>query len=562
MNAFESKRKTIMAYRLLRENKAALRPAGKRLAALFDDGWTRLFDDVATRDPLAFPGYREKLAECRRTTESEDALICGIGTIGGISAIACELDPDFMMGSMGTAVGEKMAMACEEADRRRLPLIVFCASGGARMQEGMYSLLQMVKTSAAVRRFKDHGGLYISVLTHPTTGGVSASFAFLGDVILAEPNALIGFAGPRVIEKTIGEKLPKGFQRSEFQLEHGFIDRIVRPEDMKRVIVRILKLHRKAPVFRDEAGGKQSVPARQEAPAASESAGKIKNSASAEQRGEMDPWKRVLAARSKDRPKITDLIPLIFDHFMELCGDRLGGEDPAILGGIATLGGIPVTVIGHRKGRDLKENIRCRFGMPEPEGYRKALRLMQEAEKFGRPVISFIDTPGAYPGKEAEENGQSAAIAENIARMSTLRVPVIAVVTGEGSSGGALGIGVADDVWMLENAVYSVLSPEGFATILWKDEKRTEEACRAMKMTAGELYEQGLCDRVIREPHGGLKNKDKEAMRNFGASLREELTNRVIDLMKIAPDELTEKRYEKYRHFEGRMAPVFSGRPE
>ena len=167
MNAFESKRKTIMAYRLLRENKAALKPAGKRLEALFDDGWTRLFEDVTTMDPLSFPGYREKLAECRRTTESEDALICGIGTIGGISAVACELDPDFLMGSMGTVVGEKMAMACEEADRRRLPLIVFCASGGARMQEGMYSLLQMVKTSAAVRRFKDHGGLYISVLTHP-----------------------------------------------------------------------------------------------------------------------------------------------------------------------------------------------------------------------------------------------------------------------------------------------------------------------------------------------------------------------------------------------------------
>ena len=185
-------------------------------------------------------------------------------------------------------------------------------------------------------------------------------------------------------------------------------------------------------------------------------------------------------------------------------------------------------------------------------------RLMLEAEKFGRPVISFIDTPGAYPGKEAEEHGQSAAIAENIARMSTLRVPVIAVVTGEGSSGGALGIGVADDVWMLENAVYSVLSPEGFATILWKDEKRTEEACRVMKMTAGELYAQGLCDRVIAEPRGGLKTEDKEAMREFGASLREELTNRMIDLMKLSPDELTERRYGKYRHFEGRMAPALT----
>ena len=228
---------------------------------------------------------------------------------------------------------------------------------------------------------------------------------------------------------------------------------------------------------------------------------------------------------------------------MELSGDRLGKEDPAILGGIALLEGRAVTVIGHRKGKDLKDNLTCNFGMPEPEGYRKALRLMKEAERFGRPVVTFIDTPGAYPGKEAEEHGQSVAIAENLAAMSSLRVPVISIVTGEGNSGGALAIGVGDEIWMLENAVYSVLSPEGFASILWKDASKAAEASEVMKMTAEDLLKQGIADRILPEPAGGAQKDLPQMCRTIKTALIDKLE----ELTSMSTEDLLGKRYQKYR---------------
>jgi acetyl-CoA carboxylase carboxyl transferase alpha subunit len=233
-------------------------------------------------------------------------------------------------------------------------------------------------------------------------------------------------------------------------------------------------------------------------------------------------------------------------------GDRLGKEDPAILGGIASYHGIPVTVIGHRKGHDLKENLKYNFGMPEPEGYRKALRLMKQAEKFGRPVITFIDTPGAYPGKDAEENGQSVAIAENLAQMSSLRTPVVVVVTGEGNSGGALAIGVGDRILMLENAVYSVLSPEGFASILWKKADKISEACEVMKLTAQDLVGAGLADELIPEPEGGIQKDFYSWIRILDAAIAADLS----ELLKYDGEELASRRYEKFRRIEGAMNPA------
>lgn len=212
---------------------------------------------------------------------------------------------------------------------------------------------------------------------------------------------------------------------------------------------------------------------------------------------------RVYLARHADRPCVSDYIEALFENFYELRGDRLSREDASILGGVATYKGRPVTVIGHRKGRDLAENMQCNFGMPGPEGYRKAQRLMRQAEKFRRPVITFVDTPGAYPGLEAEERGQGEAIASTLSLMSSIEVPVICVVTGEGGSGGALALAVGNSVLMLENAVYSVLSPEGFASILWKDAKRSGEACEVMKLTAADLMSLGVIDEIIPEPYGG-----------------------------------------------------------
>jgi len=251
--------------------------------------------------------------------------------------------------------------------------------------------------------------------------------------------------------------------------------------------------------------------------------------------------RRVALARKTGRPRTADFIAALFTDFFEQRGDRLCGEDGAILGGIARFHGLPVTVIGHRKGKNVTENVAYNFGMPNPEGYRKAQRLMRQAEKFERPVITFIDTPGAYPGVEAEAHGQGEAIAASLAEMSALQVPVVAVVIGEGSSGGALALGVANRVLMLENAVYSVLSPEGFASILWKDASRAEEAAGVMKLTAADLLELGVADRVIPEPPGGA-HEDPEAV--FQA-VDEALLECLPPLLRLR--DCAAARYQKFR---------------
>ena len=250
------------------------------------------------------------------------------------------------------------------------------------------------------------------------------------------------------------------------------------------------------------------------------------------------PYEKVMLARDKDRLKITDFIDALFDDFIELKGDGIAGEDRAILGGIASFHGIPVTVIGHKKGATTEENIDCNFGMASPEGYRKAARLMKQAEKFNRPVITIVDTPGAYPGLMAEANGQANAIAENIALMSSLKVPIIAVITGEGSSGGALGIAVADRVFMLENAVYSILSPEGFASILWKDSKKADEAAALMKLTATELLNYGIIDGIIGEGNKLIRNMD------------EMIYKEITELSKQKGESLLKNRYKKFREID------------
>lgn len=252
---------------------------------------------------------------------------------------------------------------------------------------------------------------------------------------------------------------------------------------------------------------------------------------------------KVFLARHPRRPKINEYIGALFTDFFEQRGDLLGKEDASILGGVALYKGAPVTVIGHRKGGDLAENLKYNFGMPGPEGYRKALRLMKQAEKFGRPVITFIDTPGAYPGQEAEEHGQGEAIARNLAEMSRLRVPVISIVTGEGSSGGALALGVANRVLMLENAVYSVLSPEGFASILWKDASRHAEACEIMKLTAQDLLRFGVVEEIIPEPLGGAQTDPAQLF----AAVENALDKNLAALRKLNAAALQNQRYKKFR---------------
>lgn len=269
------------------------------------------------------------------------------------------------------------------------------------------------------------------------------------------------------------------------------------------------------------------------------------------------PEEKVKIARNPGRPGTADFIDALFTDFFEQRGDRFSREDGSILGGIARFHGRPVTVVGHRKGKNLEENLRCNFGMPGPEGYRKAQRLMKQAEKFGRPIITFIDTPGAYPGKEAEERGQAEAIARCLALMSALTVPVIAIVTGEGGSGGALALGVANRVLMLEHAVYSVLSPEGFASILWKDSSRSGEACSVMKLTAQDLRRGGVIQGIIREPEGGAHTDWAATFRTVDAALRKELAA----LDKMNGRALAQQRYQMFRAMGQNLAPVGKEEP-
>ncbi|MBQ5446000.1 MAG: acetyl-CoA carboxylase carboxyl transferase subunit alpha [Lachnospiraceae bacterium] len=249
-------------------------------------------------------------------------------------------------------------------------------------------------------------------------------------------------------------------------------------------------------------------------------------------------YEKVLKARDLNRPHIDEFINNIFDEFIELKGDRLQADDESILGGVALLDGIPVTVIGQKKGREANENIRCNFGMTSPEGYRKSIRLMRQAEKFNRPVVTFIDTPGAYPGKEAEMHGQSLAIAECMSVMSDLKVPIISIITGEGNSGGALALMVSDKIWMLENAVFAILSPEGFASILWKDATRADEASELMNVTADKLLQFNFIDKVI--------NEDKLLYKNIAANLKNEIRR----LLKVSPEVLISERYDKFRNID------------
>ena len=258
-------------------------------------------------------------------------------------------------------------------------------------------------------------------------------------------------------------------------------------------------------------------------------------------------WDRVNIARKAERPKSLDYINKIFTNFIELHGDRYFGDDKSIIGGIAELDEIPVTVIGEQKGKNAKENIERNFGMPNPEGYRKALRLMKQAEKFNRPIITFIDTPGAYPGIGAEERGQGEAIAKNLFEMSQLKVPTISIVIGEGSSGGALALGVTDIIIMLENAIYSILSPEGFASILYKDSSKSSEAAEKMKITSKELKKLGVIDNIVKEPEGGAQEDFETVCQN----LKDILKKYIKELSNKTQDELIEQRYEKDRKIGG-----------
>lgn len=493
------------------------------------------FTDLPIRNPLAYEGYEEKIAAAREKTGLDEAVTVGQCKVFGEDIVLGICDSRFLMASMGHVVGEKITAAVERATRERLPVFLFCCSGGARMQEGLISLMQMAKTSAAIRKLGEAGLLYATILTDPTTGGVTASFAMLGDVIMAEPGALIGFAGPRVIRQTIGQELPEGFQTAEFLVKHGMIDGIVERRNLKKTLYFLIKAHQcREGEYADFAPGRDYH--------------FVLNEILKEKEWTLKPisvWEKVKAARRLERASAIDYINVIFDYFVESHGDRCFRDDQAIVGGIGFLDGQPVTVIADHKGKEAEECQRRNYGMPMPEGYRKALRLMKQAEKFNRPIVSFINTSGAFCGIEAEERGQGEAIARNLCEMSALKVPVLCIFIGEGGSGGALATAVGNEVWMLENATYSILSPEGFASILWKDSSRAKEASEVMRITAPDLKQLQVIEKIIPE-FGGADQDTAEAI---GGYLKEQIKTFLEGFCGRSGEEIAAQRYERFRKF-------------
>lgn len=572
----------------------------ERLALTVDAGSFEEWNaQMADSDPLAFPGYPEKIADQREKSGLEEAVRTGRATIAGLPVAIGVMESGFFMGSMGHVVGEKVAALIDRAIEEHLPVVVFCASGGARMQEGLTSLMQMAKVSCAVERLGRAALPFITVLTDPTTGGVTASFAMQGDIILAEPGALIGFAGQRVIRDTIKQELPEGFQTAEFALEHGLIDAIVERSQLRSVLAQLLALHAPSDAERVVtyhsvmdalqvgAGAYGTVSVALEARMAGErlraeeaasgflrkvpvvggliGRGAGEGAAEEADRRELDrharrearragiegqaaagsAWESVQIARNVHRPTARRYIDGIVEGFIELHGDRSFADDGAILAGVGWISGHPVTVIAQEKGVNLADRVARNFGCPQPEGYRKSLRLMREAEKFDRPILCLVDTQGAFCGTEAEERGQGNAIADNLVAMAGLRVPVVSVLLGEGGSGGALALAVSNRVAMQEHAVYSVLSPEGFASILWKDGKRAPEAAEVMKMNARAVFEGGIVDAVISEGEGPAHENPDEAV----AAVRDYVREAYKELADLTSDELIAQRQERFARF-------------
>lgn len=494
--------------------------ARTRIKALCDkETFVEMFTNIYTEDPLQFPGYEVKMENARKSSNEAEGVLCGTAQFRGKKCAIFVMEPQFMMGSMGSVVGEKIARTFEYAADNGLPVVGFTCSGGARMQEGILSLMQMAKVSGAVDYHSKRGGLYITVLTDPTTGGVSASFAMLGDIILSEPNATIGFAGRRVIEQTTKKKLPDDFQKAEFLLEHGFVDAIISRTKLRSTLARLLTQH-ETRNFSTELRNVPSVPELEK------------------EFQQVPAYDRVVAARAQNRPTAGAYIERMIGDATALHGDRKYSDDKAIVGGVGMLGNIPVTYIGIERGADLKQRIECNFGSPMPDGYRKALRLMEQAEKFGRPIVCFVDTAGAFCGEEAEERGQGQAIADNLMKMMAFTVPIITVIIGEGGSGGALALSVANKVYMMENAVFSVISAEGCASILWGDASLAAEAADCLCITADYMKKFGVAERIIAE--------NFEKFEEMCDELKVTLLSDIKEIYSWQ-ENISQKRYERFR---------------
>jgi acetyl-CoA carboxylase carboxyl transferase subunit beta len=501
-------------------------PSSARIALLADEGTFRELDrELVSVDPLGFAdlkSYRVRLQDARRETGVREAVTTGFCRISGSQAVLVVFDFAFLGGTMGSVVGEKIAHAFEEATQRRIPLVSVAASGGARVQEGMFSLMQMAKVAAAASVHDRQGLAFISVLTDPTFGGVTASFASLGDILIAEPGAQIGFVGPRVIEQTTGIKPPDDSHHAETLLKAGLIDLVIGRKDLRSVVAYLI-----AHLGRSKAAARSE-----------------ENVPPSPKHKRLPAWQKVGLARHSGRPTARYLIVHMSSRFLELHGDRWSGDDPAIVGGIAELNGETLIVIGQDRGGTPEEKLASHDGKAYSEGYRKSLRLMRLASKFRIPVITLVDCPNAQASYESEHRGIAYALARNLATMANLPTPIVSVIIGEGGSGGALALGVADRVLMLENAIYSVISPEGAAAILYRDAGKAETVSNNLKLTAQDLHSLGIIDAVVPEPEGGA-HLDPAAM---AETLKTHVLSAMNAFREVPTRQLLDARYKKYRH--------------
>ncbi len=496
--------------------------AVQRIDQLADRGTFQEYDrHMWSGNPIRFSAgvtsYEKQLAQAQAATGLLDAVVTGRAQVMGIGVVLAVFDFRFLGGSMGSVVGEKVARAFDSGLRERLPVIAVCSSGGARIQEGMVALFQMAKTTLCAARLREQGVPLLTVLADPTMGGVLASFASLGDVILAEPNARISFVGPRVHEKAIGDAVPPG--RAEFALQHGTIDAIVSREHLRPILGQLAAELRPKEATRTKA---LSVPR----PLPFAGSGR-------------PVWETVELARHPARPTGRDLAHRVFHDVFELHGDRSGEDDDSIMAGIGTLRGRAVVIVA-------QDRRSTNGGRTRASGYRKAQRAFTLAERFSLPLITLVDTPGAATDAEAEAAGITGAVAESLARLGRLRTVVVNVVTGEGGSGGALALSVGDRLLMMENAIFSVIGPEAAATILYRDAAHAQEVAGHLKLTARDLFGLHLVDRVVAEQPAGHEAPDV-----MGTMLRRALAEELASLENVPIKTILSRREAKFRHTRG-----------
>ncbi|MCH7733710.1 MAG: acetyl-CoA carboxylase carboxyltransferase subunit alpha/beta [Chloroflexi bacterium] len=500
--------------------------ARERVAAVADSGSFQETNRwVQSIDPLSFSprvSYRVRLLADQQRTGLEEAAVTGTCAIGGTEAILIVLDFGFLGGSMGVVVGEKVALALELAARKKLPAVAVITSGGARIQEGVLSLMQMAKTTVAVNNLHDKGMPLIAVLGNPSTGQVYASFASLADIILAEPGAHIGFAPFRAIQKTADRQAAADEYTAENYQKFGLIDGVADRREVKHILSTFLDLLN--PDFK-LSGTRRTRQANTP----------IQH---------LEPWEMVQTARHPDRPKASDYIDRMFVHFVELHGDRVGADDRTVIIGMGRLAGTSCIVIAQEKQPDPPDNeLGERTGIG-PEGFRKAQRAVEFAGRFKLPIISLIDTPGADINLEAEKRGLGGAIAGMISAMARVPVGSISVLIGEGGSEAALAFGVADRVLMLQNAIYSPIAPEAGAEAELRDSTRAAEMAKALKLTSVDCQKMGIVDIVVPEPEGGAHRSPDEAARLLRRALMQEL----INVSGVYSRTLVRRRQRKYRN--------------